>query len=716
MISFKVRTPTILQMEAAECGAASLAMVLTYYGRFITLEELRVMCGVSRDGSSAINVARAGRKLGLTVKPKRIELEGLSELTVPAILHWGMDHFLVLEHADATGAVVNDPASGRRRVDLAELDRSFTGIALTFEPNEQFERGGETAGGWSGLRERLRGHGAALWFLLMLSLPIIVGGLMSAAASQLFIDYVLIGGTTGWFRALMIGMGLLALMTALATYMQRLVMLRLETAVAVAGAFGYMRHVLRLPVAYFAHRRPADMPSRVALNDTLAQTLASDLGTAGLSLLASTAFLAVMLIYAPPLALIVLAFSMVSFGTMILLGRSLREDSQRQLIAQTRAAGMAREGLRIAEAYKASGTEDKFVSQLVSLNARQQNLGQFMAFRQAFLSVLPGLMGTLGAAAVLVVGGFRIMDGVMTIGALVAFQSLMTSFNAPMAQLTQIGVKLQSARAALTMLDDTLRHPEAPEFRQLAEQTDARVPYLAGAVELRGVTFGYSPVEAPLLNNISLSIAAGTRVAIVGGSGSGKSTLGMLLTGLYQPWAGEVLIDGKPLLAIPRQVLRRSVAVVDQRIVLFEGTIRDNIALWNPTLSDETIAECARDAAIHEAVVRRHEAYNSPVAEDGRNFSGGERARIEIARALTQSPSILVLDEATAALDMETEATVLRRLRHRGCTMIVIAHRLSAILECDHAVVLQKGCIVEAGRPRDLLAAGGAFTRLMGHA
>ncbi len=707
----KARTPTILQMEAAECGAASLAMVLGYFGRFVTLEELRVMCGVSRDGSSAINVARAARALGLAVTPQRIELDGLTKVRVPAILHWNMDHFVVLERADARGAVINDPASGRRRVDLAELDRSFTGIAIAMAPGEGFERGGERPGGWSGLAARLRGHGPAGLFLLLLALPIVVLGLIAAAASQLFVDRILIAGTTDWMRPLMIGMVIVALLTAASTYLQRAVILRLESSLSVAGAFATMRHMLRLPVAYFSQRRPTDMPGRIGLNEQLATMVASDFGIAGLNLLTSLAFLAAMAAYAPPLAAIAFAFASVSLATMVLVGRTLREDGQRHLIATARVEGIGRDGLKIADAYKAAGAEGTFVTQLVGLNARRQNLAQTMAARQTILIVLPTLMGMLASAAVLVAGGFRIMDGAMSIGELVAFQSLMVSFNGPVVQLTQIGIKLQATRATMTMLDDTLRHPAAPEFTARPAPDAPR--RIEGRVELRGITFGYSPVDPPLLSGVSLTVEPGMRLAIVGASGSGKSSLGNLLTGLYQPWSGEILIDGRPLLDIPRDLVRRAIAVVDQRIVLFEGTVRENIALWDETLSEETLVECARDAAIDDAIARRRGGYRAKVAEDGANFSGGERSRIEIARALTRAPSILVLDEATAALDGETEAAVLRNLRRRGCTMIVIAHRLSAVMECDRVIVLHRGRIVESGTPVALLAAGGPFSQIM---
>lgn len=710
----RVTTPTILQMEATECGAASLAMVLGHFGRFLTLEELRLRCGVSRDGSSAANLLRAARQLGLTVTALRLEPEQLSELPLPAILHWRMDHFVVLEGLDGQGgAQINDPAQGRRHVDAAELDRSFTGIAMGMAPAPGFERGGAPSGGWGGLRRRLRGHGPALGFLLMLSLPLILAGLLVPAAAQLFADQVLIGGYDHWLRALLVGMVLVALVTGLATLAQRLVMLQLETSLATTGAFRFMRHVLRLPVVYFAQRRPADLPSRVALNNSLAQLLAADLGVTGLNLLASLAFLGAMAAYAPSMAAIVLGCALLNLLALALLNRSLRESSAKALMAGTRAEGMGREGLQIVEVYKAAGAEGHFVDRLVRMESRRHNLDQDMALRQVMLTALPPLLGTLASAAILVVGGFRIMDGLMTVGALIGFQALMGAFNAPVAKLTLIGSKLQTARATLTMLDDTLQHPVAPEFEQ-GELRPGAPRQLSGAVTLQDVSFGYSPVAPPLLDGISLSLAPGARLAVVGASGSGKSTLGMLLSGLYQPWSGTVALDGHPLPTIPRALLRRSVAVVNQQVVLFEGTVRDNITLWDPTLTDEIVVDCARDAAIHETIARRADGYAGPVAEDGRNFSGGERARIEIARALTQSPAILVLDEATAALDVATEAAVLRRLRRRGCTMIVIAHRLSAVMECDHVVMLDKGRIVASGRPAALLASGGAFARLMG--
>lgn len=702
-------------MEAAECGAAALAIVLATYGLWLPLEELRARCGVSRDGSRAANIARAARALGLEVQAFRAEPEALATLRPPAILHWGMDHFVVLEGGGGRRWFINDPARGRREVGAEEFGRQFTGVVLSLVPGPAFRRAGQPPALWRALRARLHGTGRSFGFLLGTSLLLLVPGLLLPAASQVFIDQVLVARLHGWLAPLLLGLVGVALLTGGLTWLQLTVLLRLETRLAVAGSGRFLQRLLRLPIGFYAQRHAGDVATRVMLNNRLATLLAGELGRAVLAAVSALVYLTVMAIYDARLAAVVAGLAAVNLLALHRVSHSLTEQNHRLLTETAMGQGEARQGLRMIEAFKADGSEPVLLRRLVGRQLRILGLRQELAMKRASVEALPQALALISAAAVLVLGGQRIMQGQMTVGALVAFQALMISFAAPLLQLTQLTARIQDAHACLALLDDTLRHPLAEEFAEppaAAASKAGSAGRLRGEVELRQVSFGHARGAAALVQEVSFRVPAGGRLGITGASGSGKSTLGGLVAGLHRPWSGEVLIDGRPLAEIPRAVLRGGIAVVDQTVVLFEGTMRDNLGLWDPTLSDERLQAAARDAAIHDTILERG-GYGSRVAEDGRDLSGGQRARVELARALALEPRILVLDEATAALDLMTEAEVLARLRQRGCTVITIAHRASALADCDEVLVMQAGRIVERGPPDVLAACDGAFRRLM---
>ncbi|MBO1073304.1 NHLP family bacteriocin export ABC transporter peptidase/permease/ATPase subunit [Roseomonas marmotae] len=706
----RLRTPTILQMEATECGAAALGIVLAHHGLWLPLEDLRIRCGVSRDGSRASHITRAARQLGMEVQAFRAEPEALGGMALPAILHWGMDHFVVLEGGGGDQWFINDPARGPRRVDGAEFARQFTGIVLSLKPGPDFRPAGSAPSLRRALAARLDGAWPGFWFLLGVSLLLLVPGLLLPAASQVFIDQVLVAQLQSWLPGLLMAMaGLAALMAGL-TWLQLRVLLRLETYLAVGGANRFLRHVLRLPVTFFAQRHSGDIASRVLLNDRLAALLAGDIGRVLLAMIGAAVYLAAMAAYDGLLALVVLGLSAINLLALRVLSRRLADDNHRLLVETGLSNGEARQGLQMLDAYKASGSEVLLLRRMMGRQARILNLRQGLAMRRALTDSLPAAIGVLSAAAVLVLGGLRVTAGEMTVGALVAFQGLMLGFAVPVQQLTALGAQIQDARAYLGLLDDTLRHPQAPEFA--AAGGSGPIRRLEGRIGLEDIRFGHSPLAPPLLDGISLTVPVGGRLGIVGASGCGKSTLAGLIAGLHRPWSGTVRIDGRPLDEIPRAALRGSVAVVDQNLVLFDGTMRDNLGLWDATLPDERLQAAARDAAIHSDIMARG-GYGARVAEEGRNLSGGQRARLEMARALAQDPRILLLDEATAALDPVTEAEVLANLRRRGCTMVVVAHRPSAVRDCDEIIVLEGGRIVQQGAPAALAAQPGPYRRLL---
>ncbi|WP_458097859.1 NHLP family bacteriocin export ABC transporter peptidase/permease/ATPase subunit [Roseomonas sp. WA12] len=711
----RARTPTLLQMEAAECGAAALGIVLGHHGRWLPLEELRVACGVSRDGSRASHIVKAAEGYGLEAEAFQVEPDDLAELPMPLIGHWGMNHFVVLEGVvrgagGRNGAWINDPASGPRRVTAEDLNRNLTGVVLSLRPGPGFRRGGKRPRALHGLMRRLKGNGAAFAFLFGLSLLLIIPALLVPALSQVFVDDVLVARFDSWLKPLLWGMAGTALAMGAVTWLQLDLLLRLETRLSVCGSSAFLERLVQLPVSFFAQRHPGDIAGRVMLNDRVARLVSGDAGRGLLGLVTAAAYAAAMAAYAPGLAAVVVGAAVANILALVLLGRAMSDDNGRLLSRTLRSEGLARGGLRMIETYRAAGGEDQLLAQIAGTRAGVANLTQRLALRRAAVEGLPPLIAILASAAVLVLGGQRIMEGTMSVGQLVAFQALAGGFMLPVAQIVGVAASMQDARANLTLLEDTLHHPRAPEFE---ETSAAGIARLSGHVELRNATFGHSRLAPPLLDGVSLVIEPGRRLGIVGGSGSGKSTLALLLSGLYRPWSGEVRIDGRPLPEIPRGTLRREVSVVDQAGFLFDGTVRDNIALWDPTLADERLAESARDTAIHDEILARRGGYAGTVAEEGRNWSGGQRARMELARAIATDPAILVLDEATAALDNRTEARVMANLRRRGCTMVIIAHRLALVRDCDEVIVMEAGRIVQRGHPEALAAADGPFRAML---
>jgi NHLM bacteriocin system ABC transporter peptidase/ATP-binding protein len=706
-----VRTPTLLQMEAVECGAAALGIVLAHHGRWVSLEELRVACGVSRDGSRASHVAAAARNYGMTVQAFRLEPEHLPEMELPLIAHWGMNHFVVVEGIGPRDAWINDPATGPRRIPRAELERMFTGVAITLSPGPDFRRGGEKPRAIGGILRRLRGNEASFGFVLGISLLMMIPALLVPAFSQVFVDDILVGRFDSWLEPLLWGMAATAVAMGAITWLQLDTLLRLETRLSVGGSAGFLERLTRLPVGFFAQRHPGDVTGRVLLNDRVARLVSGDVGRGLLGIISASIYALAMALYDVGLTVVVVAAAAVNLGALLWLGRSLSDDNQRLLARTLRADGLARQGLQMVESYRSSGSETMLLAQLAGARAGVANITQRLATRRALLEGLPAFITVAAGAAILVMGGARIMAGGMTVGQLVAFQALAMGFMAPVSQLVAVATQMQDARANLALLEDTMHHPLAEEFARPA--APPAVARLAGRIELRGVTFGHSRLEKPLLDDVSLVVEPGRRLGIVGASGSGKSTLALLIAGLYRPWSGEVLLDGRPLSDIPREELRRQVAVVDQHGFLFDGTVRDAIAMWDPTLADERLVESAQDAAIHPDILARRGGYGGVVAEEGRNWSGGQRSRLELARALVTDPAILVLDEATAALDNRTEATVLKNLRRRGCTMLVIAHRLGLVRDCDEVLVMERGRIVQQGRPDVLAATPGPFRAML---
>ncbi|WP_299454476.1 NHLP family bacteriocin export ABC transporter peptidase/permease/ATPase subunit [uncultured Microscilla sp.] len=719
----RAKTPNLLQMEAVECGAASLAMVLGHYGKYLPLEQLRYDCDVTRDGSKASNILKAARKYGLKAKGYRKDPEELLQMPMPTIIHWNFNHFLVLEGINRSKdrVYINDPAQGHRVVSYAEFDEAFTGVALTFEPEPHFTKGGRKPQIWHAVRERIKGYKKDLLFVVLVGLLMVVPGLAIPVFLQLFVDEILVEGLNDWLIPLIMGMGVAALLQGVLEWLKNRYLLRLETKMSLATSSRFFWHVLRLPVDFFQQRYAGDIGSRVETNSDVSELLSRQFARNFLDLLLIVFFFVIMLQYDLVLSLVGLGFALVNILALRLVAEKREESYSQFQQAEGKLTGVAMSGLQMIETIKASGGEDDFFRKWAGYMTKVVNAEQKNASWGIFLNAVPTVLSALTTITILTLGSIRVMDGYMTIGMLVAFQSLMASFSEPVENLVNLGGKLQEAKGDMNRLDDIMKAPIDEQTEQNAHKFEHGQSFdysiitkkLEGYIEFRNVTFGYSRYAEPLIEDFNLKIEPGERVALVGGSGSGKSTLAKLLAGLYQPWSGEILLDGKPRNSIPREVVNNSLAMVDQDIFLFEGATKEILTLWDNTIPDYLITQAAKDACIHDVIGSRKDGYEGYIAEAGKNLSGGQRQRLEIARALVGNPSVLVLDEATSALDPLTEKEIENNIRRRSCSVLVVAHRLSTIRDSDEIIVLRYGKIVERGTHEELKAKEAAYAALI---
>lgn len=712
----RFRTPTVLQMEMVECGATALAIILGYHGRFLSLEELRVACGVSRDGTKAHNILRAARSYGLKAKGFSKQPEELAGMPLPLVVFWNFNHFLVVEGFAADRVYVNDPAMGPRTVSAREFEQSFTGVALVFEPGEEFVRGGARPTLWASLWKRMRGSEWGLLYVVLASLAVAITGLIIPVFAKIFVDYVLVANVRGWVGPLLAGMVLAGLLRAAVTWLQRHYLLRLSTKLAVVSSHQFLSHLLALPMEFYAQRYAGEVGSRMEINDNLARLLSGQLSVNLLNVVMALLYVVLMLFFDVPLTLIGLAITALNVVALQQVGRRRKDTNARLLQEQGKMMGTSMAGLQAIESLKSSGAESDFFARWSGHLAKVIVTYQQMQVSSLALFGVPTFLATLTTVVILGAGALRVMDGQMTVGSLVAFQALMLSFMGPAQQLVTLGGSLQEVEGELGRMDDVLRHPIDPNLNGTATvvSTHDRVPArLSGRLELAGITYGYSRLDPPLIEGLSLALRPGARVALVGPSASGKSTVAKIISGLYQPWSGELRLDGMAWHQIPRRVIANSLAMVDQDFFLCEGTVREVLTLWNPAVPEEDLVQAAKDACIHDEIAARAGGYDSLVEEEGRNFSSGQRQRLEIARALVGNPAILVLDEATSALDAVTEKQIDDNLRRRGCTCVIVAHRLSTIRDCDEIIVLDHGVPVGRGPHERLYAAGGLYRELV---
>lgn len=717
----RVRTPTMLQMEAVECGAAALGIILGYHGRIVPLTELRRECGVSRDGSKASNVLKAARLYGLNAKGFKKSLEDVQQIKPPFIVFWNFNHFVVVEGFAGKTVYLNDPGTGPRKVTFDEFDQAFTGVVLVTEPGPDFQTGGKKKGIINAMTSRLASSHQALMFCLIAGLILTIPRLAVPAFMQVFVDEVLVENRTDWLRPMLLGMVIVALMRGLLARLRLTYLRKLLVKLSVSMSGQFLWHTIRLPVGFYAQRFAGEISSRAQLNNKVADILSGRLATTVIDSIMMLVYALIMLLYDPLLTLIAILFAGANFVALQSLSRN-RVDANIKLSQETgKVAGVAISGIQSIETVKAGGLEGDLFAKFAGYYTKTINAQQELGLPTRLLGTLPTVLTSLAVTSILVVGGLRVMQGTLSIGGLIAYQALTQEFLKPVNQLVNFGSTLQDLEADLNRLDDVLENPIDPEAERQVETNHQRWSgynqdsfKLQGYIKLENLSFGYNRLDEPLIQDLSFTLQPGQRVALVGGSGSGKSTVAKLLTGLYQSWSGSILLDGIPRHEIPRPVLANSLAMVEQEIFLFAGSVRENLTLWDPTVPDEDIIRACEDAAIHDLILNMPGGYNSQLTEGGMNLSGGQRQRLEIARALVRNPSILVLDEATSALDAETELIIDRNLRRRGCSCVVVAHRLSTIRDCDEIIVLARGKVVQRGTHDQLRSKSGFYTRLIG--
>ena len=711
----RVKVPTILQMEATECGAASLSMILAHYKLWLPLEKLRQECGVNRDGSKASCVIRAARNRGCKANGYKWNVDRLIEVgAYPLIIHWEFNHFVVLEGIKGDTAYLNDPAMGRRTVPLEDFRTSYTGIALKIEPTENFKPEGRRYNIFKAVAEKLAQDKWAALFIILLNLGLIIPGLASPVFSQIFLDDILAKKHHDWMFNFCLAMTASFVITGIMTWVQAVILTRWQRKLTLADSSSFFWHLLRLPMAFFHQRYAAEVAGRVGFNESIAGVLSGPAATAVLNLLVAIFYLLLLLQYDVTLTLIGIAFSSVDLIVFFALRRHLTDLNMKIQQDAGKEYGTTMNGLQMIETIKANGNEADFFTKWAGYKTKVLAATQEVQLWQMTATILPTLMGGLNGALIMTLGGFSIMDGAMTAGMFMAFQSLMGSFQAPVNALLGLGSTLQSTEMQMQRLDDVRRY-EIDSLNCADENytDEENIQRLSGELELKDINFGYSPLEKPLLNKFNLHVKPGHWVAVVGASGSGKSTVAKIVTGIYEEWSGEVKFDGVPRRKIPRAVIVNSLSCVDQDIFQITGTVTENLTLFDDSVRKSDVVQAAKDACIHEDILQLDGGYDAQVSEGGLNFSGGQRQRLEIARALANNPSLLVLDEATSALDPMTEQTVLENIRRRGCSCLIVAHRLSTIRDCDEIIMLHQGVVVERGTHREMMQHDGPYRRLI---
>ncbi|MEF9939022.1 MAG: NHLP family bacteriocin export ABC transporter peptidase/permease/ATPase subunit [Clostridium sp.] len=708
-----VKVPVVMQLEVLECGAACLAMIMAYYEKWIPLEQVRSDCGVSRDGSKASNILKAARSYGLKAQGYRYEPENLLESgQFPCIIHWNFNHFVVLCGFKGNKACINDPAQGTYTVSMEQFDKAFTGVCIFFEPSEAFVPGGKPKSTWSFAKKRMVGTGAAVAFVVLTTAVSSLLGVINPAFARIFMDRLLTGQNSEWLYPFLLGLALLTLVTLVVAWVQAVYLLKINGKLAIVANSSFLWHVLRMPMTFFSQRMAGDIAMRQSMNEGIAHSLISTFAPLVLQTGMMVFYLVAMLRYSVPMTVVGIVSILVDIVMARIISNKRINVTRVQMRDSGKLVGASVAGIEMIETIKASGAENGFFEKWAGYQANVNTQSVRFANINYYLELIPAVFSCLTTNAVLLLGVYLTMQGEFTVGMIMAFQGFLGNFTAPAQSLIGVGQTLQEMRTNMERIDDVMEYPTDVDYDDDFDE-NATYNKLSGEVVMRDVTFGYSRRSAPVIEHFDLHLKPGSRVAFVGASGCGKSTLSKLISGLYQPWSGEILFDGKPIREINHSIFTGSVAVVDQDIILFEDSIANNIKMWDSSIEDFEVIMAARDANLHEDIMARDGGYSYKLMESGKDLSGGQRQRLEIARVLAQDPTIIIMDEATSALDAKTECEVVEAIKNRGITCIVIAHRLSTIRDCDEIVVMENGKVVERGTHDELYAKGGAYAALV---
>jgi NHLM bacteriocin system ABC transporter peptidase/ATP-binding protein len=704
-----------MQMEALECGAACLAMIAAYYEKWIPLEQVRIDCGISRDGSNAKNILVAARSYGFNAKGYRYDLEDLKKKgKFPCVIHWNFNHFVVLNGFQNNKAVLNDPAKGTCRVSMEVFDESYTGICLMFEPSENFVPEGKPKSVLKFAFFRMKGAESAIVFSVVCSVIASLMGIILPGFSRIFLDRLLTYQNPEWFYPFIIALSVISALSVIVTGVQALFSNKINGKLSVVGNMSFLWKVMHMPMSFFSQRMAGDIQNRQNTNASIANQFVNIFAPIALDAAMMIFYLVVMIRYSPILAAVGIVSIFINILISHIISKMRVNISRVQMRDEGKLASATIAGIEMVETIKSSGAENGFFAKWAGYQASVNKQRVKTATLEQYVGQLPSLISTLTNTIVMMLGAYFAMEGSFTVGMIMAFQGFLSSFYAPASKIISAGQSITEMRTSMERIEDVMNYPAdvCYESENLLSDDDD-FEKLKGNIELRNVSFGYSPLSPPLIRDFNLSVKTGGKVAIVGGSGCGKSTLTKLISGLYSPSAGEILFDGKPIREIDRSVFTGSIAVVDQDIILFEDTIANNIKMWDSSIEDFEMILAAHDAQLHEDILQRDGGYRYKLSEGGKEFSGGQRQRLEIARALAQDPTIIILDEATSALDAKTEFEVVKAIENRGITCIVVAHRLSTIRDCDEIIVLDKGKIVERGTHDELYAKGGKYTELV---
>ena len=698
-------------MEATECGAASLSMIFGYFGKFLPLEQMRIETGVSRDGCNAANIMRAAKRFGLECHGYRKEPEALREIQTPCIIHWNFNHFVVFEGFKGKNAYINDPAVGRRKLTWEELDDSFTGIVLTFSKTDAFKQEKKKRNLGTFIASYLKGQWGVLFKLFYVGLLLVFPGLVLPVISQMFMDDVIVGGYTDWLTKILVAMGLLVAMKAGLTYYRNTLLQRLRSKMTLTSGLGFLRHMFRLPINFFDQRYAGDLVGRMDNNTEVNDFLAGELAETVLNILVAIFYLVILFLYSPLMTLIGLLNTAVLLLIVFFSKKVIESISMKMQISGGKLYGTVCAGINITDTIKASGAEAAYTTRVLGYQAKNAVLEQDMGRFQQIVGAVPSASGALTDTLLLLVGGILVIRGQLTMGMLVAFNSLFDSFSDPVNKMVTFVQKIQTMKSNIGRVEDISKYQQDKRYDEGRESQSRKK--LSGEIVLDDISFGYSTLKPPLVEHFSFSLRSGQSIAFVGASGSGKSTVAKLVSGLYRPWTGQVLVDGVPLGSLSSEISTASIATVDQNISLFSGSVRDNLTMWNTAIPEDDIVKAAKDACIHDFIMQQPGGYDYLLSEGASNLSGGQRQRMEIARALTTNPSILIMDEATSALDPIVEKQILDNIRKRGCTCVIVAHRLSAFRDANKIVVMQNGKIVQAGNHKTLISQEGYYRTLV---